>query len=242
MTSLTQIADTLRAARTDMNADLDAMERVECERRAERIRAVFGEGPKHAWSDQAWKTRVIAVAGGIGLDNRPSRPERCDFWCGHCGSYVRYVSGCDHDIPAHREAMRDYERAMVRYARATKRGEVYLTDRYDRIRDVKPVKGSRKRGNGHGGMAEGRRYYALNLQSWWKHGTIEVRLHGGTTEFDKIVAWAALWARIMDFAKKASLDEVIALAKRDDPFAVLMELAPERWRAFLTERRDKFAR
>jgi hypothetical protein len=35
---LNAVASTIRAARADMNADLDAMERRECERRAERDR------------------------------------------------------------------------------------------------------------------------------------------------------------------------------------------------------------
>jgi hypothetical protein len=130
---------------------------------------------------------------------------------------------------------------MARYVRAARRGEIFISADPKRLRDVKPVKGKRTRHKAYGGIAEGRRYYALNLQSWWKHGTIEIRLHGGTTEFDKITAWGALWARIMDFSKKASLDEVIALTKRNDSWAVLMELAPSEWRAFLTARRDKFA-
>ncbi len=36
------------------------------------------------------------------------------------------------------------------------------------------------------------RYYAVNLQSYHRHGTIEIRLHSGTTDFDKIKNWVLL--------------------------------------------------
>lgn len=208
-----------------------------CEKRADRIRHVFETGPKPSWTDTAWKSRVVAVAGGGSPDSRPAEPSPENFYC---WEHLHTARFCGCKTAEYNEEMLKYHRTMARYARAKARGEIFVSSDPKRLHAVKPVKHGRPPRDGRGGIAEGRRYYALNLQSWWKHGTIEIRLHGGTTEFDKIVSWAALWTGIMDFAKKASVDEVVALAQRADRWAVLMELAPSEWREFLTERRAKF--
>lgn len=44
----------------------------------------------------------------------------------------------------------------------------------------------------------GERYKAINLSAYNKHSTIEIRLHGGTVESDKIINWTELLIKIAD--------------------------------------------
>lgn len=46
------------------------------------------------------------------------------------------------------------------------------------------------------------RYMTVNLQSYVKYGTIEIRQHGGTTEFEKMEAWIILMYQLLDVAKQ----------------------------------------
>lgn len=46
------------------------------------------------------------------------------------------------------------------------------------------------------------RYNKVNLQSYVKYGTIEIRQHGGTTDFDKMEAWIILMYQLLDSAKQ----------------------------------------
>jgi hypothetical protein len=44
------------------------------------------------------------------------------------------------------------------------------------------------------------RYYSLNIASLHKHGTLEVRLHSGTTDAKKIIRWMSLMRSIYEYA------------------------------------------
>ena len=46
------------------------------------------------------------------------------------------------------------------------------------------------------------RYMTVNLQSYVKYGTIEIRQHGGTTDFEKMEAWIILMYQLLDVAKQ----------------------------------------
>lgn len=50
------------------------------------------------------------------------------------------------------------------------------------------------------------RYFKLNSQSYWRHGTVEFRQHSGTIEFEKIKNWLFFCARLIDFSKREKLD------------------------------------
>lgn len=60
------------------------------------------------------------------------------------------------------------------------------------------------------------RYYAINLQSLNKFNTIEVRLHSGTTDFDKIIHWARLLNGIRLSQFKGIISNVNDLTKLDN--------------------------
>lgn len=80
----------------------------------------------------------------------------------------------------------------------------------------------------------GSRYFKLNVQSYWRHGTVEFRQHSGTVEFGKIRNWLLFCARLVDFSKRERLDSggERALAKLLDN-----ELAN-----FYKQRKEKFGR
>jgi hypothetical protein len=48
------------------------------------------------------------------------------------------------------------------------------------------------------------RYRKLNIQSYFRHQTLEVRHHSGTTNPEKITNWVRLMARIFDAAESAA--------------------------------------
>ena len=78
------------------------------------------------------------------------------------------------------------------------------------------------------------RYFKLNSQSYWRHGTVEFRQHSGTIEFEKIKNWLMFCARLIELSKKEKLNNggERALAKLLDN-----ELAN-----FYKQRKQKFER
>ncbi len=59
--------------------------------------------------------------------------------------------------------------------------------------------------NGNEGAYNGNRYTSLNIEAMQRHGTIEVRLHQGTLNGVKAIAWAKLMSAMVD-ATKNGLD------------------------------------
>lgn len=65
------------------------------------------------------------------------------------------------------------------------------------------------------------RYYKVNLQSYWQHGTVEFRQHQGTIEADKTLNWVKLCLRLCLAAREGtraaeSFDALFAAAKSPD--------------------------
>lgn len=69
------------------------------------------------------------------------------------------------------------------------------------------------------------RYHALNLHSWFYRGTIECRLHTGTINPKKIIAWSKLWASILDSAMRWRESEIVG--REDSGSELLLALAPD---------------
>ncbi len=78
------------------------------------------------------------------------------------------------------------------------------------------------------------RYFKLNSQSYWRHGTVEFRQHSGTIEFDKIRNWLLFCARFVELSKRERLEcgGERALAKLLDSGLA----------AFYKQRKQKFER
>lgn len=68
------------------------------------------------------------------------------------------------------------------------------------------------------------RYYGLNLHSWVYRGTIEARMHHGTTSGEKITNWGIMWAGILDYAFDHNEDEIKALDE-SNPIQLLISLS-----------------
>lgn len=83
------------------------------------------------------------------------------------------------------------------------------------------------------------RYTALNLHSWFHRGTVECRLHHGTTDASKIINWGILWAGILDFANRNSEASIAAL--QGTSFEILLQVAPtDGIREYLKKRKAYF--
>lgn len=48
----------------------------------------------------------------------------------------------------------------------------------------------------------------INMHSWILRGTVECRIHHGTTKWQKMIPWGLILAGIADFAIKASESEI----------------------------------
>lgn len=78
------------------------------------------------------------------------------------------------------------------------------------------------------------RYFKLNSQSYWRHGTVEFRQHSGTIEFDKIRNWLLFCARLVELSKRERLGCGGA--------RTLAKLLDRGLAAFYKQRKQKFER
>lgn len=73
-------------------------------------------------------------------------------------------------------------------------------------RDFKPA---RKRTVNSNSSAE--RYYAFNILSWTKHGTVEIRLHQNSVDGQEFIPWVLFWTAFLDEVKSYRPEQVDAL-------------------------------
>jgi hypothetical protein len=64
-----------------------------------------------------------------------------------------------------------------------------------------------------GGLPSGHyddsRYHNVNLHSYWdRHGTVEIRSHGGTVDPNKILLWVKLHQKIVDKLEDMTIDDI----------------------------------
>lgn len=82
------------------------------------------------------------------------------------------------------------------------------------------------------------RYRSLNLASYGRHGTIEIRQHQGTCDPEKVVSWIRFGQAIIDTAKVEG--EIARQPRVRDLFARLGDRMDETARTFLTGRAVEF--
>lgn len=110
----------------------------------------------------------------------------------------------------------------------SKRLDVLMYDSLDEAERVKSCKAKHDS-----------RYHGFNLNALHVHGTIEFRMHHGTVNPGKIIPWAVLCGRLVDYA--ASHTEAQIKALRGDSFEVLCKVAGDRKLvAWLKQRRAHF--
>jgi hypothetical protein len=142
-----------------------------------------------------------------GLFKVVSSSRRRNTYCAECGEALL----CDVNKYSH---LRDFEEVFARV--------IYKGDK-------KHIEENKKWKDG------GNRYRALNLHSWVHRGSIECRLHQGTTSKIKVINWATLWGVILDFAKENSMDQIYQLP--DNSFEALLEVAQHtRLQSWLNQR------
>ena len=88
------------------------------------------------------------------------------------------------------------------------------------------------------------RYHWLNWQAYSRHQTVEVRLHSGTTNYDKIANWVKIHTRFVDALSSMTADAVYAaLAGKtvEEQFVTIMALVNDKGelRDFYTKRAAK---
>lgn len=71
------------------------------------------------------------------------------------------------------------------------------------------------------------RYHNVNLHSYWnRHGTVEIRSHGGTIDPNKILLWVKLHQKIIDKLSNLDLDS-IKLKEGDDVYKSFIDFIEE---------------
>jgi hypothetical protein len=65
------------------------------------------------------------------------------------------------------------------------------------------------------------RRYALNLHSWFYHGTIECRLMNGTIDPATIIKWGKTWLAIMDFSLDMNSDKIDIIGEMESYDALI---------------------
>lgn len=84
------------------------------------------------------------------------------------------------------------------------------------------------------------RYCWVNVHSWFYRGTIEIRLHSGTADANKVLRWAEFWLHAVEFAKSRSSEEIEAIT---DGFQLAQAMGLRQSTIdYFVDRQAKFAR
>ena len=68
------------------------------------------------------------------------------------------------------------------------------------------------------------RYHNVNLHSFWdRHGTVEIRSHGGTIDPYKILLWVKLHQKIVDKLEDITIEEMVAMGSEPKDFISFIE-------------------
>lgn len=80
------------------------------------------------------------------------------------------------------------------------------------------------KGRGRGGHYDDSRYHNVNIHSYWdRHGTVEIRSHGGTIDADKVLMWVKLHQKIVDKLEDTQLETLIKLEPTHASFLEFIE-------------------
>lgn len=87
------------------------------------------------------------------------------------------------------------------------------------------------------------RYHGINVHSWLYRGTLEFRMHSGTTQAEKILPWATLCAALVCRAVSARERDIPRSGQPlSDQVALLLDIAPTTAvKDYVTQRIARFA-
>ena len=84
------------------------------------------------------------------------------------------------------------------------------------------------KGRGSTGHYDDSRYHNVNLHCFWdRHGTVEIRCHGGTIDPDKVLLWVALHQKIVDKLEDMELDDIKFTGNEDEMLVHFLEFVEE---------------
>lgn len=76
-------------------------------------------------------------------------------------------------------------------------------------------------GNGH---YHNSRYHNVNLHCYWdRHGTLEIRSHGGTIDPNKILLWLRMHQQIVDKLEDIEFDELKSMKGTPEEFIAFLD-------------------
>tara|TARA_R100001143_G_C3305997_1_gene107863 strand:- start:102 stop:659 length:558 start_codon:yes stop_codon:yes gene_type:complete len=129
----------------------------------------------------------------------------------------------------------DVMQAIV--SRSRRRTNMYcqaLSDSFDiqdimEAQDINTLQAVWYKATGPGGNYNDSRYHEVNLDSYWgKHGTVEIRSHGGTTDANKILLWLRLHQHIADKLENMTPEQVLREFKEPkDVFISFLEFVSD---------------
>lgn len=100
----------------------------------------------------------------------------------------------------------------------------YDPDEIAKTSDINELRSLWYKNNNSGLHYDNSRYHNVNFHSVWnRHGTIEIRSHGGTTDPHKILLWVKLHQKILDKLEETSLDDLIKMDDSFDSFLQFIE-------------------
>lgn len=106
--------------------------------------------------------------------------------------------------------------------------ESYTLDEIESAKDMNDLKHVWYKGGGSGGHYNDSRYHSVNLHCYWdRHGTVEIRSHGGTTDALKILLWLKLHQTIVDKLEDMEFSELKKLCQTDDMTATFLDFIEE---------------
>ena len=91
-------------------------------------------------------------------------------------------------------------------------GKSYNLDDIQLTQNMNDLRGLWYKGRRSAGHYDDSRYHNVNLHCFWdRHGTVEIRSHGGTIDPNKILLWVKLHQCIVDKLEEVSLEELVAM-------------------------------
>lgn len=95
-------------------------------------------------------------------------------------------------------------------------GESYNTEDIEVCKNMQELKSLWYKGRRSNGHYDDSRYHNVNLHCFWdRHGTVEIRSHGGTVDAHKILLWIKLHQAIVDKLETIDIDDIKSACNRD---------------------------
>jgi len=103
-------------------------------------------------------------------------------------------------------------------------GESYELSDIAAIKTEEDLKRVWYKGRGQTGHYDNSRYHNVNLHCYWdRHGTLEIRSHGGTTDAGKVLLWLRLHQAIADKLETLEFEELKSMKGTPEEFVKFLD-------------------